>query len=119
MPRTFWTNLTHNLGYFFVGRYAGLVAYFFPAVFALLAFLAAPRGGPPGSGWCSRPALAQIVLLRHRHAVHVDGGGGSVGNRYFIGGLRRLPVPAAADVAIAGRAFVPWASAACSWRRWS
>ena len=44
--RVFWTNLGNNLRWYFVGRYSGLVAYFATAVFALLAFFAAPRRRP-------------------------------------------------------------------------
>ena len=42
----FFTNLVHNFGWFFVGRYSGLIAYFFPAVFALAFLVAAPRRRP-------------------------------------------------------------------------
>ena len=54
----FWTNLTHNLRYMFVGRYAGIVPYFFPAAFAILAL---PRRAAPaarcGNGWCCAAVL--------------------------------------------------------------
>ncbi len=58
--RVFWTNLSHNLRYLFVGRYAGIVPYFFPAAFAILAFLRAPR---------RRPVWQWLVLVRRPGAA--------------------------------------------------
>ncbi len=84
--RVFWTNLTHNLGYFFVGRYAGLVPYYFPAVFALAAFLAAPRRRPVWQYLVLAAGMAQIVFFIITQPYSWLGGGGSVGNRYFMGG---------------------------------
>ena len=62
-PEVFWTNLTSNLGYFFVGRYSGLVAYFFPAVFALGSFLVAPRRRPAWQYFVLAAGLTQIVFF--------------------------------------------------------
>src|SRR5262245_39355018 len=45
-PRTFTSNLIHNIEYFFIGRHTGLLGYFFPAMFAMTAFLLAPRQRP-------------------------------------------------------------------------
>ncbi len=45
--RVFATNLLHNLGYFFVGRYSGLLPYFFPGLFALASLR---RWIPPQAG---------------------------------------------------------------------
>ena len=51
----FLTNLPHNLEWFFVGRYAGLVAYFFPGGLRAGCVPArAPRDGRAGSTSCSR-----------------------------------------------------------------
>jgi hypothetical protein len=83
--RVFWTNLAHNIGYFFVGRYAGLVGYYFPAVFALVAFLAAPRGRPAWQYLVLAAGLAQIGFFILTQPYSWLGGGGSVGNRYFMG----------------------------------
>ena len=46
-----------NLGYFWVGRFGGVLAYFFPALLALLLFLL--RGPRDRAGWL---ALAAIVI---------------------------------------------------------
>ncbi len=83
-PQVFWINLSHNLVYYFVGRYSGLVAYFFPAVFGLASFLWRPKR--PGwqylvLGGC----LLQIVFFVITLPYTWFGGGGSVGNRYFVG----------------------------------
>ncbi len=83
--RVFWTNLTHNLRYYFVGRYSGLVAYFFPAVFALIAYLAAPRRRPGWQHLVFAAGVAQILLFVITLPYTWFGGGGSVGNRYFMG----------------------------------
>ena len=83
--RVFWTNLWHNLGYVFVGRYSGLVAYFFPAVFALAAFLAAPRRRPAWQYLVLAAGFGQIVFYIITTPYTWLGGGGSVGNRYFMG----------------------------------
>jgi hypothetical protein len=81
----FWQNLTHNLAYFFVGRFAGLVPYFFPAVFALIAFLAAPRRRPLWQYFVLAAAVGQMLTFIITVPYTWNGGGGSVGNRYFMG----------------------------------
>jgi hypothetical protein len=83
--RVFWTNLAYNIRYFFVGRYSGLVAYFFPAVFALVAFLAAPRRRPAWQYLVLAAGIAQIFFFIITLPYSWLGGGGSVGNRYFMG----------------------------------
>jgi hypothetical protein len=72
-----------NLGYFWVGRFGGALAYFFPAVLALALFL---LGGPRDrAGWL---ALVAVVLswLGYLWIIPDNwyGGGGTVGNRYFL-----------------------------------
>ena len=75
-----------NLGYFWVGRFGGVAAYFFPAVLALALFLA---GGPRDrAGWL---ALVTVSLSWLAYIWQIPdnwyGGGGTVGNRYFLGVL--------------------------------
>jgi hypothetical protein len=105
-PRVFWINLHSNLRYYFVGRYSGLVAYFFPAVFALLTFAARPRR----PGWqylVLAGCLGQILFFVLTVPYTYFGGGGSVGNRYFMGAygafLFLLP-----PIASTAAALVPW-----------
>jgi hypothetical protein len=105
-PRTFTSNLTHNLEYFFVGRHTGLLGYFFPAVFALGALLLAPRQRP---GWqwlvLASGLLQGLVFLV---ATPYTWSGGGVGNRYFFSGyavmLFVLP-----PIQSLGAGFAQWA----------
>ena len=91
-----------NLGYFWIGRYAGVLLYFFPAFVALVLFLArGPRNVAGGL------AVAALVLSYLFYICAIPdnwyGGGGTVGNRYF---LNLLPlaiffVPRGAESAVA------------------
>jgi len=103
----FWTNFAHNLKWYFVGRYSGLVAYFFPAVFAILAFLAGARRRPVWQWLVLAGAVAQILLFVVSLPYTWFGGGGSVGNRYFMGvyGIFLFLLP---PVTSLGVAIVPW-----------
>jgi len=104
----FWLNLTHNFMWFFIGRFAGLVPYFFPAVFALLAFLAAPRRRPLWQYFVLIAALGQILTFIISVPYTWNGGGGSVGNRYFMGayGAFLFLIPPISRPLLA---MVPWA----------
>ncbi len=105
--RVFWTNLWNNLRWYFVGRYSGLIAYFAPAVFALLVFLAAPRRRPLWQWLVLGSAVAQILLFVISLPYTWFGGGGSVGNRYFMGvyGVFLFLIPPVSSIAAAA---VPW-----------
>ncbi|HEY2941551.1 MAG TPA: glycosyltransferase family 87 protein [Vicinamibacteria bacterium] len=72
-----------NLGYFWVGRYAGVLPYFFPAFVALVFFLV--RGPRTTAGWLAVAALA-LSYLFYVWAIPDNwyGGGGTIGNRYFL-----------------------------------
>jgi hypothetical protein len=106
--RVFWTNLLHNLGYYFVGRYSGIIPYYFPAVFALVAFLSAPRRRPGWQYLVLAAAIAQMLFFIINLPYTWIGGGGSVGNRYFMGayGIFLFLLPPFARTA---SAVVPWA----------
>jgi len=95
-------SLLRNLGYFWVGRYAGVLPYFFPVFVALVLFLV--RGPRTTAGWLAVASLA-LSYLFYVWAIPDNwyGGGGTVGNRYF---LNLLPlaiffVPRGAEWAVA------------------
>jgi hypothetical protein len=106
-PTVFWTNLRHNLGWYFAGRYSGLVAYFFPAVMAMTAFLVAVRRVPPWQFLVFAAGCAQILLFIIATPYTWMGGGGSVGNRYFIGayGIFLFLMPPVRSTMVAA---IPW-----------
>jgi hypothetical protein len=104
-PRTFGSNLRHNLAYFFAGRFAGLAGYFFPGLFAMLALLAAPRKRPGWQWLVLAAALAQGLIFIV--ATPYTWSGGGVGNRYFLSGYGVMVflLPPIESLALA---FVPW-----------
>ncbi len=106
--RVFWTNLSHNLRYYFVGRYSGLLPYFFPAVFAMGAFLLAPARRPGWQYLVLASGLAQMLFFIINLPYTWLGGGGSVGNRYFMGayGIFVFLLPPLSRTVVA---VVPWA----------
>jgi hypothetical protein len=72
-----------NLAYFWLGRYAGVVLYYFPAFAAIVAFLA--LGPRTTAGWLAVASLA-LSYLFYVWAIPDNwyGGGGTIGNRYFL-----------------------------------
>jgi hypothetical protein len=104
--RTFTSNLTHNLEYFFIGRYAGLLPYFFPGAFAMLLMLGAPRRRPGWQWLVLLSALAQGLLFVLTLPYTWSGGG--VGNRYFFAGYGVMLFLLPPVESIVG-ALVPWA----------
>lgn len=95
----------HNLAYFWIGRYGGAVPYFFPVVAALAAFLL--RGPRPVAGWLALVSLL-VSYLFYIWLIPANwyGGGGTVGNRYFLNLLPLyailVPPGRAGQVAAAG-----------------
>ena len=104
----FWTNLAHNLGYTFVGRYAGIVPYFFPAAFAMAAFLVGIRRRPGWQTLALLGGLSQPIVFAVMTPYTWLGGGGSVGNRYFMGAYGAF-VFLLPPITRAGVAVIPWA----------
>ncbi len=72
-----------NLGYFWIGRFGGALAYFLPAVVAALLFLAV--GPRERAGWLALVAVA-ASWIAYIWIIPDNwyGGGGAVGNRYFL-----------------------------------
>jgi hypothetical protein len=106
-PDMFWTNLRANLWYFVSGRYGGVFPYFFPVVFGAIALgLAVGRREP----WqwlvlASLGAQAMVFLITQPYSYF--GGGGSVGNRYFMAafGMAVFLLPPIRSVVAS---LVPW-----------
>jgi hypothetical protein len=75
----------HNVGYFLFGRHTGFVPYLFPGVMAILLFLLATRDRAMWQ-WLTLGAgvITAAVLLIYMPFTW-SGGGGPVGNRYFLG----------------------------------
>lgn len=74
-----------NLGYFFVGRHTGFVPYFFAGAVAIVLFLATARRRPLWQWLTLAAGLGSAVALMLYMPYTYSGGGGPVGNRYFLG----------------------------------
>jgi hypothetical protein len=74
-----------NLVYFVFGRHTGLVPYFFPGVLSLGLFLAA-RGRRTTFQWVVAATFigSSVAMLLYVPYTY-SGGGGPIGNRYFMG----------------------------------
>lgn len=80
----FWSNFPANLKYFVIGRYGGVIAYFFPFVFGLVAFAFAGRRRELWQWLVLASIAAQVLVFLITQPYTYFGGGGSVGNRYFM-----------------------------------
>lgn len=103
----FWTNLRANLGYFVAGRYGGVFAYFFPVVLAAVLFLSARRMRQSWEWLVLGSIVAQALLFLITQPYSYFGGGGSVGNRYFMGayGLTVFLFPPVRSLVVS---LLPW-----------
>jgi len=84
-PEVFWTNLRANIVYFVAGRNSGLLPYYFPLVFAAVAFLLARGHRAPWQWFVLGGVLAHIGVQLILWPYTYFGGGGSVADRYFMG----------------------------------
>lgn len=75
----------HNLGYFLVGRHTGFAIYFLPGMMAILLFLAATRDRAMWQWLTLVAGVTTAVVLLIYMPFTWSGGGGPVGNRYFLG----------------------------------
>jgi hypothetical protein len=96
----FRISLLHSLGYFWIGRFAGALWYFFPVAVATALFVL--RGPRTRQGWL---ALAALLVSQFVYVWRIPdnwyGGSGTLGNRYFLNLL-----PLAALLVPPGRALV-------------
>lgn len=76
--------LRHNVWYFLVGRYSGLVPYFFPGVMSAALFLFLP-GHRRSYQWLTLGIIVatSVAFLLYMPYTY-SGGGGPIGNRYYI-----------------------------------
>jgi hypothetical protein len=78
------TVLAHNLWYFVAGRYSGFLPYFFPGLIAAVLFLARRRSQHLWQ-WLLLLAVAiEVLTLLFITPYTWSGGGGPIGNRYFL-----------------------------------
>lgn len=106
-PEVFWSNLRANAAYFIVGRNSGLLAYFFPTLFAAAAMAITWRRTASWQWFVLGGIALQIAVFIITVPYTYFGGGGSVGNRYFMGvyGAVGFLLPA---MATARWLVVPW-----------
>ena len=67
------------------GRHTGFAVYFFPGVMAILLFLAATRDRAVWQWLTLAAGVGSAVVLLLYMPFTYSGGGGPVGNRYFLG----------------------------------
>lgn len=73
-----------NVWYFFVGRHSGLIPYFFPGVVSLALFLASRRDRHLWQWLLLGAVAAATGAILFITPFTWSGGGGPVGNRYFL-----------------------------------
>jgi hypothetical protein len=100
------TVFRHNVGYFVLGRSSGLLPYFFPGLLSVFLFLAAGRR----QMWqwlAAATIVGAMLMLLVLTPFTYSGGGGPVGNRYFLSfyPLFLLLTPALAGVRAAAVAM--------------
>src|SRR5688572_2139078 len=75
----------HNLAYFLIGRHTGFAIYLFPGLMAILLFLAATRDRAMWQWLTLAGGVGTAIALLLYMPFTWSGGGGPVGNRYFLG----------------------------------
>lgn len=81
-----WSNLKANVVYFVVGRNSGALPYFFPVVLGAALMLLVRRDRRGWQWLVLASIVAQALLFIISQPYTYFGSGGSVGNRYFMGG---------------------------------
>jgi hypothetical protein len=83
-PSEFVNRFGHNLEYFFVGRHFGLVPYFFPGVLAALWWVLSRERKRVWRGLSFLTLAVSVAGLLAFFPYSWSGGGGPIGNRYFL-----------------------------------
>ena len=106
-PEELRASFLANLGYFWFGRFGGVAGYFLPVLTAVLLFLA--LGPRRDEGWLALAAIAASWLF-YIWIIPDNwyGGGGTVGNRYFLNllPLALFLVPKGREWVVAGSGVV-------------
>jgi hypothetical protein len=100
-------SFARNLYYFWIGRFGGALACYLPAIAVLVAF--SVRGPRTSAGWLALAALVVSWLFYIRQIPdNWYGGGGTVGNRYFLSliPLFALMLPAGRETLVAASALL-------------
>jgi hypothetical protein len=83
-PDVFWPAFRHNIVYFFLGRDAGLIPYFFPGLVMVALWLARRKWRDPAVVLALAVLVASAIVLLALAPNSWSGGGGPPGNRYFL-----------------------------------
>jgi hypothetical protein len=83
-PAEFVNRFAHNVEYFFVGRHFGFVPYFFPGCIAVALWLLSPSRFQAWRVLTFLGLAASTLVLLLFFPYTWSGGGGPVGNRYFL-----------------------------------
>jgi hypothetical protein len=83
-PSEFPNRFVHNVEYFFVGRHFGFVPYFFPGCVAVALWLISRRRFDAWRVLTFLGLAASTLVLLVFFPYTWSGGGGPVGNRYFL-----------------------------------
>jgi hypothetical protein len=75
----------HNLAYFLLGRHTGFGVYYLPGLAAIVLFLLARRQQAAWGWLVLAGGVGSAVFLMLYMPFTYSGGGGPVGNRYFLG----------------------------------
>ncbi|MFQ5792057.1 MAG: hypothetical protein ACE5JI_16420, partial [Acidobacteriota bacterium] len=77
-----WDIVLHDLYFFHIGRFSGVAIYFFPAMAAIALFLLSRK--EPWQWLLFGIATFECLLFIVWMPVNYFGGGGTLGNRYFV-----------------------------------
>jgi hypothetical protein len=83
-PDFLWPMLRYNVWYFVLGRDAGLVPYYFPGVLIAVLWLVRARRSLDWQAFLAVGAGLSILALLILAPESWNGGGGPIGNRYFL-----------------------------------